>query len=195
MVTGKIITALTKIEAENHWSRGRLREAMQIYEILLEASPNMTLNTRVAIEARIDLLCKELERSTEQEDNQEVEAAIKKLRMAMAQDESVVGVRSEAKRYYKAGQYADTLENLKQLVRLNASDEICINILADCLVQLHDIKELPVAVDLFLAEVFQNADKAAQFKFLLAEKMAQKGHTQHAEVLHRHHDRFTSTHL
>ena len=59
-MTGKIFTALTKIEAEAHWSEGRLKEAMEIYTKLLTSSPNMTLNTRTAIEARI----KELQASS-----------------------------------------------------------------------------------------------------------------------------------
>ncbi len=192
-MTGKIITALTKIEAETHWSRGRLQEAMRIYTKLLSSSPNMTLNTRAAIESRIQLLRQELERPAEAEDGQDIESGIQKLRAAIAADQSVVDLRRDAKQFYKKGLYADALENLKQLVRKNMADEFCINAVAACLVHLHSIEELPVAVDLFLVESFHNAEKAAQFKFLLAEKMAQKGHCKHAEALHRHEDRFTSS--
>jgi tetratricopeptide (TPR) repeat protein len=194
-MTGKIITALTKIEADTHWSRGRLQEAMDIYTKLLGSSPNMTLNTRAAIESRIQLLRKELDRPEVEENGQDIESGIQKLRAAIAADQSVVDLRRGVKQFYKKGLYADTLENLKQLVRKNAADEFCINAVAACLVHLHTIEELPVAVDLFLVESFQNAEKAAQFKFLLAEKMAQKGHLQHAETLHRHEDRFTSSTL
>lgn len=194
-MTGKIFTALTKIEAETHWSSGRLREAMDIYRKLLNSSPNMTLNTRAAIEARIQLLGRELERTRSAEKGGDLESGIAKLRAAIAADKSVVELRRGAKKFYQQGLYADTLENLKQLVRQNAADEFCVNAAAACLVRLHTTEELPVAVDLFLAESFQNAEKAAQFKFLLAEKMAKKGHLQHAEALHRHDDRFTSSTL
>ena len=85
------------------------------------------------------------------------------------------------------------MENLKQLIQRNAGDERCINAVGACLVRLHTVAELPVAVDLFLAESFQNAEKAAQFKLLLADKLAQKGLQRHAEALHRHDDRFTSS--
>jgi tetratricopeptide (TPR) repeat protein len=192
-MTGKIITALTKIEAETHWSRGRLQEAMGIYTKLLSSSANMTLNTRAAIESRIHLLRQELERPDPAEDGQDIESGIQKLRAAIAADQSVVDLRRGVKQFYQKKLYADALENLKQLVRQNAADEFCINAVAGCLVHLHTIEELPVAVDLFLVESFQNAEKAAQFKFLLAEKMAQKGHPKHAEALHRHEDRFTSS--
>jgi tetratricopeptide (TPR) repeat protein len=192
-MTGKIITALTKIEAETHWSRGRLQEAMGIYTKLLSSSPNMTLNTRAAIESRIQLLRQELDRPAPAEDGQDIESGIQKLRAAIAADQSVVDLRRGVKQFYQKKLYADALENLKQLVRQNAADEFCINAVAACLVYLHTIEELPVAVDLFLVESFQNAEKAAQFKFLLAEKMAQKGHPKHAEALHRHEDRFTSS--
>ncbi len=194
-MTGKIITALTKIEAETHWSRGRLREAMDIYSKLLHSSPSMTMNTRIAIESRIQLLRKELERPAAQENNQDIEKAIKKLQAATAADRSVLDLRRNAKRFYQKGLFADALEKLKQLIRQKSADEFCFNAIADCLVRLHTIEELPVAVDLLLAESFHNAEKAAQFKFLLAEKMAQKGHPQHAEALHRHEDRFTSSTL
>jgi len=194
-MTGKIITSLTKIEAETHWSRGRLQKAMDIYTKLLHSSPDMTMNTRVAIESRIQLLRTELERPAAQENNQDIEKAIKKLKAATAADQSVLDLRQDAKQFYQKGLYADALENLKQLIRQKSADEYCINAVAACLVHLHTIEELPVAVDLFLVESFQNAERATQFKFLLAEKMAQIGHSEHAEVLHRHADRFTSSTL
>jgi tetratricopeptide (TPR) repeat protein len=194
-MTGKIITALTKIEAETHWSKGRLKEAMDIYTKLLNSSPNMTLNTRIAIEARIKLLRDELDRPAADQKDQDIETAIKKLQAAMSVDESLVNLRRRVVKYYKHGRYADSLENLKILIQRNAADEHCINAVAACLARLHSVEELPVAVDLFLAESFQNAEKAAQFKLLLAEKMAQKGLRRHAEVLHRHGDRFSSSTL
>lgn len=194
-MTGKIITALTKIEAETHWSKGRLQEAMEIYTKLLNSSPNMTLNTRTAIEARIKLLRKELGHSGTGQNDQDIEKAIKKLQVALAVDESLVDLRRRVIEFYRSGQYVDSLESLKQLIQRNAADERCINAVAACLVRLHTIAELPVAVDLFLSESFQNAEKAAQFKLLLAERLAQKGLCRHADALHRHEDRFTSSTL
>lgn len=194
-MTGKIITALTKIEADTYWSKGRLKEAMEIYTRLLSSSANMTLNTKASIESRINLLRQELDRSGGQQTDQDIEKAIKKLQTALSVDESLVNLRRRVVEFYRSGHYADALENLKQLIRRNSADERCINAVAACLVRLHTITELPVAVDLFLAESFQNSEKAAQFKLLLAEKLAQKGLRKHAEALHRHDDRFTSSTL
>lgn len=194
-MTGKIITALTKIEADTYWSKGRLKEAMEIYTRLLSSSANMTLNTKASIESRINLLRQELDRSGGQQTDQDIEKAIKKLQTALSVDESLVNLRRRVVEFYRSGRYADALENLKQLIRRNSADERCINAVAACLVRLHTITELPVAVDLFLAESFQNSEKAAQFKLLLAEKLAQKGLRKHAEALHRHDDRFTSSTL
>jgi tetratricopeptide (TPR) repeat protein len=194
-MTGKIITALAKIEADSHWSKGRLKEAKEIYTKLLSSSPNMTLNTRAAIEARLRMLREELDRSADLQGDHDIDSAIKKLQAAMAIDETLVNLRRSAVEFYKNGQYADSLESLKQLIQRNAADERCINAVAACLVRLYSIDELPVAVDLFLAESFQNAEKASQFKLLLAEKLEQKGLRRHAEALHRHRDRFTSSSL
>ena len=82
-MTGKIIPALTKIEADTHWSRGRLQEAMDIYTKLLGSSPNMTLNTRAAIESRIQLLRKELDRP-EVEENGQVKMRARKRSVRLA---------------------------------------------------------------------------------------------------------------
>jgi tetratricopeptide (TPR) repeat protein len=194
-MTGKIITALTKIEAEAHWSEGRLKEAMEIYTKLLSSSPNMTLNTRTAIEARIQLLRQELDHGSGDHQDQAIETAIRKLQSALEVDVSLVDLRRRVVDFYRNGRYADSLENLKQLIQRNAADERCIHAVAACMVRLHTIAELPVAVDLFLSESFQNAEKAAQFKLLLAEKLAQKGLNRHAEALHRHGDRFSSSPL
>jgi tetratricopeptide (TPR) repeat protein len=192
-MTGKIITALTKIEADTYWSEGRLKEAMAIYAKLLSSSPNMTLNTRAAIESRIKLLRQELDRPGGQKKDQGIEEAIRKLQSTLEEDESLVSLRRRVVDFYRSGRYADALESLKQLIRRNEADERCINAVAACLVRLHTVAELPVAVDLFLAESFQNAEKAAQFKLLLAEKLDQKGLHRHAEALHRHDDRFSSS--
>ena len=191
-MTGKIFTALTKIEADAYWSKGRLKEAMAIYTRLLSSSPNMTMNTKVAIESRIEMLRRELDRSGNQLEDQDIDRAIKKLQKALASDESLVSLRRSVVDFYRNGRYLDSLECLKQLIQRNAADERCINAVAACLVRLHTVAELPVAVDLFLAEAFQNAEKAAQFKLLLADKLAQKGLNRHAEALHRHEDRFSS---
>jgi tetratricopeptide (TPR) repeat protein len=194
-MTGKIITALTKIEADIYWSEGRLKEAMDIYTKLLDSSPNMTLNTKAAIEARIKLLGQELGRPGGEQEDQDIEDAINKLQKALAADESMVNLRRRVVDFYRKGRYGDSLEGLKQLIQCNAADERCINAVAACLVRLHTVAELPVALDLFLAESFQNAEKATQFKLLLAEKLAQKGLQRHAEAIHRHEDRFSSSTL
>jgi tetratricopeptide (TPR) repeat protein len=194
-MTGKIITALTKIEADAYWSEGRLEEAMDIYTKLLNSSPNMTLNTKAAIEARINLLRQELGRPGGEQKDQDIEDAIDKLQKALAADESLVDLRRRVVAFYRKGRYVDSLEGLKQLIQRNAADERCINAVAACLVRLHTVAELPVALDLFLAESFQHAEKAAQFKLLLAEKLAQKGLQRHAEAIHRHEDRFSSSTL
>jgi tetratricopeptide (TPR) repeat protein len=194
-MTGKIITALTKIEADTYWSKGRLKEAMDIYTKLLNSSPNMTLNTKAAIEARINLLRQELGRPGGEHEDQDIEDAINKLQKALATDESIVNLRRRVADFYRRGRYVDSLEGLKQLIQRNSADERCINAVAACLVRLHTVAELPVALDLFLAESFQNAEKAAQFKLLLAEKLAQKGLQRHAEAIHRHEDRFSSSTL
>jgi len=194
-MTGKIFTALTKIEADTCWSKGRLKEAMSIYTKLLSSSPNMTLNTKTAIESRIAILRQELDRSGNCHNDEEIDKAIKKLQTALAADDSLVTLRRRVVDFYRNGRYVDSLESLKQLIQRNAADERCINAVAACLVRLHTVTELPVAVDLFLAESFQNAEKAAQFKLLLADKLAQKGLHRHAEALHRHDDRFSSSTL
>ncbi len=194
-MTGKIFTALAKIEAEKHWSRGRLQEAMDLYNKLLSLSPNMTMNARAAIESRIQLLGRELERAKAAKKGQAIESSIAKLRAAMAEDESVVELRRSVKKFYRQGQNADCLDSLKQLIRQNAADEFCIDAVVACLVRLYTVEEIPVAVDLFLVECFQSAEKAAQFKFLLADKMSRKGYCRHAEALHRHDDRFSSSTL
>lgn len=191
-MTGKIMTALTKMEAETLWSKGRLHEAMKVYTNLITSSPNMTLGTRVSIESRIKLLRDALDHPASEASSRDMDAAIQKLEKSVAADRSVAELRKRIKSFYKNGFYADTLENLKELVRKNTADEFCVNTTAECIVRLHATEDIPVAVDLFLAESIQNAEKAALFKTLLTEKMAHKGYTQQSQVLQRHEDRFKS---
>ena len=191
-MAGKILTALTKIEGDSCWSRGKLQEAMDIYTNLLTSSPDMTMNTRVAIEARISALRLELEGSGSKEESRDLESVVRKLQKAVAVDDSVADLRLNAKEFYRQRLYADALESLKQLIRQNAADEFCVVAVVGCLVRLHSPEELPVAVDLLLVETFRDPERAALFKFMLADKMAQKGYVRHADVLHRHEDRFIS---
>ena len=189
---GKIMTALTKIEADNLWSKGRLQEAMKVYTNLIDASPNMTLNTRMNLEARIKLLQEEIDRPASEENGRDIDTAIKKLQKALAEDRSIEDLRKRVKSFFKNELYADALENLKELVRQNAADEFCVKTTAECITKLHSVEDLPVAVDLFLVEAFHNAEKAALFKMMLAEKMRQKGYAKQSKVLQHHNDRFTS---
>ncbi len=189
---GKIMTALTKIEADDLWSKGRLQEAMKVYANLIEASANMTLNTRLNLEARIKLLQDEIDCPASEKAGRDVDAAIKKLQKALTADRSIEDLRNRVKAFYRDELYADALENLKELVRQNAADEFCVNAVAECITRLHGVKDIPVAVDLFLVESFQDANKAALFKMMLAEKMDQKGYDRQSKILQRHNDRFTS---
>lgn len=189
---GKIMTALTKIEAETLWSKGRLHEAMKIFTNLIASSPNMTLGTRVSIESRIKLLQDALAQPTSEESSRYMDAAVQQLEKAVAADRSVAALRRRIKSFYKRGRYADALENLKELVRQNAADEFCVRTTAECIVKLYATASVPVAVDLFLAESFQNAHKAARFKTMLAEKMARKRYTRQSRALQRHEDLFKS---
>jgi tetratricopeptide (TPR) repeat protein len=191
-MTGKIITALTKIEADDHWSNGRVEEALEIYKSLLSSSPNMTLNTQVAIEARINLLSTELENPSSPDGNRDLDNAIHKLQTAVNSDESIIELRKRAKEFYQKGLYADALENLKLLIRQNAADEFCVIAVAGCIMRLHSLKDLAVGTDLFLTEAFQNANKASHFRMMLANKMASKGFVKHAKILKRHQHQFTS---
>lgn len=192
-MAGKILTALTKIEADEHWSDGRIQEALDIYETLLASSPNMTLNTKVSIEARVKLLRSELDSPASPDGNRDVDDAIQKLQKAMASNETLADLRKGAKNFYQKGLYADALENLRLLVRQNAADEFCVTAIAGCIIHLYKIEELAVAVDLFLTESFQNAKKAILFKMVLADKLAQKGFPKHAKILIQHKDRFESS--
>ena len=189
---GKIMTALTKIEADKLWSKGRLQEAMTVYTNLIASSPYMTLNTKMNLEARIKLLQVEIDRPASEESSLDIQAAIQKLQKALAEDRSIEDLRKRVKNFLKDGLYADALENLKELVRQNAADEFCVNATAECITKLHTIEDIPVAVDLFLVESFHNAEKAALFKMMLAEKMDQRGNTLESNALHRHDDRFTT---
>jgi tetratricopeptide (TPR) repeat protein len=189
---GKIMTALTRIEADNLWSKGRLQDAMHIYSRLITSSPNMTLNTKANLETRIKLLKEEIDRPASDKSARDIDGAIKKLQKALAKDRSIDDLRKGVKTFYTKGLYADALECLKELVRQNAADEFCVKATAECITRQHTIEDIPVAVDLFLAESFHNAEKAALFKMMLAEKMNQKGYASQAKVLQRHDDRFTT---
>jgi lipopolysaccharide biosynthesis regulator YciM len=192
-MSGKIFTALNKTEADQHWSKGRLNEALDIYETLLNASPNMTLNTRLAIEANVKRLRNELGTAVPQDGNSDVDRAVQKLQSAMATDKTVVDLRRGAKKYYQQGRFAAALENLRLLVRQNAADEFCVTAVAGCIIHLYRIEELAVATDLFITTSFESAKKASLFKMMLADKMANKGYHKHAEELTRHRCCFTST--
>jgi tetratricopeptide (TPR) repeat protein len=189
---GKIMTALTRIEADNLWSKGRLLDAKRIYSDLIAASPYMTLNTRANLEARIKLLQNEIDRPVSDANARDIDDAIKKLQQALAKDRSIEDLRKGAKTFYSKGLYADALECLKALVRQNAADEFCVRATAECITRHHTIEDIPVAVDLFLVEAFHNAEKAALFKMMLAEKMDQIGYASQSKVLQHHHDRFTT---
>jgi tetratricopeptide (TPR) repeat protein len=189
---GKIMTALTKIEADTLWSKGRLLEALKIYTRLIASSPHMTSDTKTMLEARIKLLQQEIDRSASDERGWNTEAAIRKLQKTLAADRPIEDLRKGAKTFLGDGLYADALENLKELVRQNAADEFCVNASVECITRLYPIEDIPVAVDLFLVESFHNAEKAAKFKMILAEKMDQKGYGRQSKALQRHEDRFTT---
>jgi tetratricopeptide (TPR) repeat protein len=191
-MAGKILTALISTEADQHWSQGRFSEALYIYDTLLSSSPNLTLNTQVAIEAKIRLLRNKLDAAGPQNRNSNAGQAVQKHPSAMPPGKTVVDLRRCARKYYRQGRFADALEHAKELVRHNAADEFCVAAVAGCMIHLYRIEELSAAADRFLTKSFESAKEATHFKRMLADTMAQKGYRKHAAALLGHTNRLPS---
>lgn len=182
----KILTALAKFEAESHRSKGRVKDALDTYESLLSASPYMTLNTKMSIEDRMEILRCEVDDATLKDEDRNLEKAIKKYKNIIPKDTSAAALKKEARAFYNKGLYVDALEILKLLlIQGNEADEFCVKAVMGCLLHLHAKDNLAAALDLFLAETFQDSEKAAQFKTTLIENMVQMGYSQHAEILQK----------
>ena len=74
-MSGKIMMALTRIEADTLWSKGLLQEALKVYTRLLSSSPHMTLNTKLNLEARVRLLQGELDNPSTEDRGLAIDAA------------------------------------------------------------------------------------------------------------------------
>ncbi|MEJ2154097.1 MAG: hypothetical protein P8X96_02080 [Desulfobacteraceae bacterium] len=191
-MSGKIMMALDRLEADTLWSKGRLKEALKVYTRLLSSSPHMTLNTKLNLEARVRLLQGELDNPAPEDSGQAIDMAIKRLQYTLAEDQSIQDLRKGVRNFIDSARFADALENIKELIRQNAADEFCVSAAAECITKLHPIEDIPVAVDLLLVESFHNPEKAALFKMMLAKKMETKGYADQSRMLLHHEDRFIS---
>lgn len=180
---GTILTALAKHEADTHLSEGRIEEALDIYNTLLSSSPDMSPETKASILSKIKQLRNEMDKDTQHEEDPNIEETIQKFQKAMARDKSAADLQKEVKALYKKGLYADALENLKLLIIDNAADEFCVKAVIGSMLHLYAKDQLALAVNLFLTETFEDIEKAALFKTMLADKMAKMGYAEHAELL------------
>lgn len=182
----KILAAMAKLEAKKHKSKGRIEEALDVYNTLLEQSPYMTLNTKMSIEARMELLSSEHDGIAPQDENRNLEETLQKFQDSTASEASAAELRKKAKAFYKERLYVDALETIKLMIRQNGADAFCINAVMGCMLHLQTKKGLAGAVDLFVAETYSDQKEGALFKMSLADKMAQKGYTKHAAILQKH---------
>lgn len=182
-MAGTVLKASKKSERETEVSKKRIEQSLDVYNTLIASTPDMTLNTRGFIEAKIDLLHDELNNRPAKNKDRKVEEAIQKFQKSKAGDDTTAELKKGVKAFYKRRLYVEALDNVKLLIRQNAATEFCLIAVMGCMLHLHTKIKLAAAVDRFLVEAFQDEKIGALFKARLARKMVHTGYVEHAKVL------------
>lgn len=118
-MTGKIGNALIRREADTYRSHGLSKEARDLYQNLLAASPHIPADIKAAIESQLQQIELEIGCATPEECQALSDEQIAIIKQGWGKHATVEDILTCATSFYQMGRYGDALEELKRAMRRN----------------------------------------------------------------------------
>ena len=184
-VSCKYTLLLKKRQAETYRSHGLHKEALAIYNNLLNTAPNIDPDLKIFIRSKIkDIEADMADFSSRRESAftvKDINRLMQGWRESAEAADRLVGVHALC----SVASYNDALAELKKLIHQDGVKETYIGPLVDCLTNLYIPDRLPAAVDEFAAGCLPN-DASISFSLSLAENLSRRSDVQRAALLYRH---------
>ena len=183
---GKLATVLTKKEAETYRAQGLHKEALGLYEQLVDASPNIDPSLKSAIQDQVQDITREMHTFEEKRNIPLSSEEILRIKEGWGQEASQADLMVCAQALYHVGAYEDALIEYQKLLQAGCEGKKLAGATALCLAKLHAPQKLPQAAEALLAEVAFQPGQAVAFQVRLAESLAGQKDITHAQVYLTH---------
>lgn len=183
---GKINRALIRNEADAYRAQGLQEEALALFRKALSSSPHLPAEVKASIEREIHQIEEELAGAALDEDRQLSEEQIAVIRQGWSENATVEELVVSANSLHALGRYGDALLEFRKSIQKGYSLHRGIGFLADCLVHLHEPRQLLGVVEGLAAEMVQSNKERFNMTLSLAEQMWKTGKGEHAAAIARH---------
>ena len=183
---GKIAAILAKKEAETYQSQGLHREAVALYNDLLNSESNMDPAIKKAIQSQIQGIHKEMQ-SSDHKRRPLTAKEITTIRDGWGDKASETDILVCAQAFSQIGAGSEALKELRSLFQKKEKvKRIYLSAAADCFVNLFKPRDLPIALDKFAQEISKTQKTIWAFQLTIADQMKIKHHIDHATAIYRH---------
>jgi hypothetical protein len=184
-VSCKFTLLLKKRQAETYRSHGLHKEALAIYNNLLNTTQDIDPDLERFIQSKIQEIEADMADFSSRREGAFTAQDINRLMQGWSENagsaDRLVGVQALC----SVGSYDDALAELKKLVHQDGVKEAYMDPLVDCLMNLYIPDRLPAAVDEFASGCLPK-DASISLPLSLAEKMSGRSDGQRAAALYRH---------
>lgn len=183
---GKIARALIRNEADTYRAQGLQEEALALFRKALSSSPHLPAEVKASIEQEIHQIEAEMAGAAIDEGRQFSEEQIAVIRQGWSENATVDELVVCANSLYALERYGDALLEFRKSIQKGYSPHRVIGFLADCLVHLHEPRQLLDVVNGLAADMVQSAKERFNIALSLAEQMWKTGNADHAAAIARH---------
>jgi tetratricopeptide (TPR) repeat protein len=183
---GKITTVLVKKEAEAYRAQGLHKEAIALYDQLIDTCPNIDPELKTAIRNEAENISEEMHSFFAQRDKQLSADEIKRIKEGWGQQASQADIMVFAQSLIQVGAYEDALDEFRKLLEAGCKPQKLTGAMAGCLARAYSPQQLPQAVETLLTGLFSDSQKALVFQLRLAKSLAARKDKAHALAYYGH---------
>lgn len=185
-VLGKFARALIRNEANAYKAQGLQEEALALFRRALATSTDLPAEVKASIEFEIRQIEEELAGAALEESQQLSEEQIAVIRQGWSENATVDELVVCAHSLHALGRHGEALLEFRKSIQKGYSPHRVIGPISDCLVRLHEPRQVLDGVRGLTAEMVQGTRERFNITLSLAEQMWKTGNGEHAAAMACH---------
>jgi hypothetical protein len=185
-VLGKFARALIRNEANAYKAQGLQEEALALFRRALATSTDLPAEVKASIEFEIRQIEEELAGAALEESQQLSEEQIAVIRQGWSENATVDELVVCAHSLHALGRHGEALLEFRKSIQKGYSPHRVIGPISDCLVRLHEPRQVLDGVRGLTVEMVQGTRERFNITLSLAEQMWKTGNGEHAAAMACH---------
>jgi tetratricopeptide (TPR) repeat protein len=173
-MVGKLTAVLIRKQAEAYRSQGLHEEAFALYDELLSSTPNIDEPLKSDIQSQMDDIAEEMEAFSDHKDKQSLSSKeMMLLKDGWENCTSSADILISARGLCQIGAHQDALIEFGKLLKAGIAPNNVIDSTTKCFTNLYSHKELPIAAEKWLRDIYPEDKKVIAVHLLFIKELSQ----------------------